>query len=293
MASSPPHLVVGTAGHVDHGKTSLVKALTGVDTDRLPEEKRRGITLELGFTHLTLDDGVTVGVVDVPGHERFVKAMAAGAAGLDLVLLVVAADEGVMPQTREHLDICQALGVQGGVVVVSKADLLPGLGAAHRAALDGQLAALVKGTVLERAPVVAVSASRGAGLAALRATLSRALAGVTPRPADGPLFLPIDRVFTVKGHGTVVTGTLAAGAVAAAQAVRLEPGGLERAVRGLQVHGVQVGAASAGQRVAVNLKGLEVQHVSRGMAVVAPGELGRVLRLDVELAPRPGVQLPP
>ncbi|MGZ6161922.1 MAG: GTP-binding protein, partial [Myxococcaceae bacterium] len=156
-------MIVGTAGHVDHGKTSLVKALTGIDTDRLPEEKRRGITLELGFAHLTLPDGTVAGVVDVPGHERFVKAMAAGAGGVDLAILVIAADEGVMPQTREHLDICQLLGVQAGVVALTKADLLPGLGDDWRSLLDADLATLLAGSVLEKAEVVPVSARTGEG----------------------------------------------------------------------------------------------------------------------------------
>ncbi len=240
-------VIVGTAGHVDHGKTSLVKALTGIDTDRLPEEKRRGITLELGFAHLTLPDGTVAGVVDVPGHERFVKAMAAGAGGVDLAILVVAADEGVMPQTREHLDICQLLGVRAGVVALTKADLLPGLGDDWRSLLDADLATLLAGSVLEKAEVVPVSARTGEGLDALRAALGRAAATVPRRPADGPLFLPIDRAFTIKGFGTVVTGTLLSGTVEPEASVSLLPGlpGPFR-VRGVQTHGQTRGARLGG-----------------------------------------------
>src|SRR5689334_16597432 len=179
-------MIIGTAGHVDHGKTSLVKALTGIDTDRLPEEKRRGITLELGFAHLALPGGQVAGVVDVPGHERFVKAMAAGAGGVDLAVLVVAADEGVMPQTREHLDICRLLGVKAGVVALTKADLLEGLGDDWRALVEADLAALTAGTFLEGAPVVPVSSRTGAGLEELKAALARAGAALPRRPAEGP-----------------------------------------------------------------------------------------------------------
>ncbi|MFP2911296.1 GTP-binding protein, partial [Pyxidicoccus sp. 3LFB2] len=196
-------MIVGTAGHIDHGKTSLVKALTGIDTDRLKEEKRRGITLELGFAHLTLDDGTVAGVVDVPGHERFVKAMAAGAGGVDLAVLVVAADEGVMPQTREHLDICRLLGVRAGVIALTKADLLAELGPEWRALVEADLGALTAGTFLEGAPVVPCSSKTGEGLDALKTALTRAAAALPKRPSEGPAFLPVDRVFTIKGFGTV------------------------------------------------------------------------------------------
>ena len=277
-------VIVGTAGHVDHGKTSLVKALTGIDTDRLPEEKRRGITLELGFAHLALPDGTVAGVVDVPGHERFVKAMAAGAGGVDLAILVIAADEGVMPQTREHLDICQLLGVQAGVVALTKADLLPGLGDDWRSLLDADLATLLAGSVLEKAEVVPVSAPTGEGLDALRAALGRAAASVPRRPADGPLFLPIDRAFTIKGFGTVVTGTLLSGTVEPEASVSLLPGlpGPFR-VRGVQTHGQSVARGSAGQRTAVNVSAVATQDVRRGMVLVREGELPETRSLDVEL----------
>ncbi|HMK73126.1 MAG TPA: selenocysteine-specific translation elongation factor, partial [Myxococcaceae bacterium] len=277
-------MILGTAGHVDHGKTSLVKALTGIDTDRLPEEKRRGITLELGFAHLRLPDGTVAGVVDVPGHERFVKAMAAGAGGVDLALLVVAADEGVMPQTREHLDICQLLGVRAGVVALTKADLLPGLGDDWRGLLAADLSTLLAGTALEAAEAVEVSARTGQGLPLLVAALGRAAAGLAARPVDGPLFLPVDRAFTLKGFGTVVTGTLLSGSVASEEPLSLLPGlpGPFRA-RTVQVHGAAVARAVAGQRTAVNLPAAAAAEVRRGMALVRAGELPETRTLDVEL----------
>jgi selenocysteine-specific elongation factor len=286
-------VIIGTAGHVDHGKTALVKALTGIDTDRLPEEKRRGITLELGFAHLRLPDGTVAGVVDVPGHERFVKAMAAGAGGVDLAILVVAADEGVMPQTREHLDICQLLGVRAGVVALSKADLLPGLGDDWRALLDADLATLLAGSVLEKAEVVPVSAKTGEGIEALKAALVRAAASVPRRPADGPLFLPVDRAFTLKGFGTVVTGTLLSGTVEPEASVSLLPGlpGPFR-VRGVQTHGQSLPRGLAGQRTAVNLSNVATQDVRRGMVLVRTAELPETRSLDVELTLLPAAEAP-
>jgi selenocysteine-specific elongation factor len=277
-------VIVGTAGHVDHGKTALVKALTGIDTDRLPEEKRRGITLELGFAHLTLPDGTVAGVVDVPGHERFVKAMAAGAGGVDLVILVVAADEGVMPQTREHLDICQLLGVRAGVVALTKADLLLDLGTDWSSLLDADVSTLLAGSSLEAAEVVEVSARTGKGLPELLAALGRAAAKLPVRGADGPLFLPVDRAFSLKGFGTVVTGTLLSGTVVPEEPVSLLPGmpGPFRA-RTVQVHGGQVARAVAGQRTAVNLPSVAATDVRRGMVLTRSGELPETRTLDVEL----------
>jgi selenocysteine-specific elongation factor len=284
-------VIVGTAGHVDHGKTSLVKALTGIDTDRLPEEKRRGITLELGFAHLQLPDGTVAGVVDVPGHERFVKAMAAGAGGVDLVLLVVAADEGVMPQTREHLDICQLLGVQAGVVALTKSDLLAELGSDWSSLLEADVSTLLAGTALEGAEVVEVSARTRAGLPALVAALGRAAATLPVRSADGPLFLPLDRAFTLKGFGTVVTGTLLSGTLAAEEPVSLLPGlaGPFRA-RTVQVHGRQVDRAVAGQRTAVNLPAVATADVRRGMVLTRFQELPETQTLDVELTLLPAAE---
>lgn len=286
-------MIVGTAGHIDHGKTSLVKVLTGIDTDRLKEEKRRGITLELGFAHLTLDDGAMAGVVDVPGHERFVKAMAAGAGGVDLVVLVVAADEGVMPQTREHLDICRLLGVRAGVIALTKSDTLAELGPEWRALVEADLAALTVGTFLEAAPVVACSARTGEGLDVLRAALTRAAAALPERPSEGPVFLPVDRVFTIKGFGTVVTGTLLSGALAVEDAVSLLPGlpGPLR-VRGVQRHGDSLSAVEAGQRAAVNLTGVEPEALQRGMVLVRAGELPETRMLDVELTLLPAAPSP-
>ncbi len=291
-------MIVGTAGHVDHGKTSLVKALTGIDTDRLPEEKRRGITLELGFAHLKLPSGAIVGVIDVPGHERFVKAMAAGAGGVDVALLVIAADEGVMPQTREHVDICTLLGVRKGVLVVTKADLLPGLGDGWLELLEADLRSLVADTPFEGAALVPVSAKSGEGLDALRVEIDRLVAQLAAQPdlargPDAPVFLPIDRAFSAKGFGLVVTGTLWSGRLTPEDEVSLLPGlGGPMRVRGLQVHGATVTAAVAGNRVAVNLPELEVAQVRRGLVLTRAGELPEAKVLDVELSLLPSVDAP-
>ncbi len=273
-------MIIGTAGHVDHGKTSLVRALTGIDTDRLPEEKRRGITLELGFAHLALPSGQVAGVVDVPGHERFVRTMAAGAGGVDVVVLVVAADEGVKPQTREHLDICRLLGVRRGVVALTKADLVTERAWEER---TQALAELTQGTFLEGAPVVPCSSKTGAGLEALKAALDAACRALAERASDGPLFLPIDRAFTLKGHGTVVTGTLLSGALRVDEPTALVPGGVSLRARGLQIHGKPVTVATAGQRVAVNVSGVDVDAVRRGMALVRAGEVEATSAMYVAL----------
>ncbi|HET9553630.1 MAG TPA: selenocysteine-specific translation elongation factor [Anaeromyxobacteraceae bacterium] len=288
-------VVIGTAGHVDHGKTALVRALTGVDTDRLSEEQRRGITIELGFAHLALPSGLEAGVVDVPGHERFVRSMVAGAGGVDLVVLVVAADEGVMPQTREHLDICRLLGVPRGLVAVTKSDLLPELGPDWLPLLEEELRAATAGTFLEGCPIVPCSSRTGEGLPALLAALDRLAAEVPPRPADGPLLLPIDRAFSLKGFGTVVTGTLLSGAVAEGETVALVPPthGVEPLrVRSVQVHGRPVARALAGQRTAVNLPGVEPSAIRRGQALAHAGVVPASSLLDAEVtllaaAPRP------
>ena len=288
-------VVIGTAGHVDHGKTALVKALTGIDTDRLREEQRRGITIELGFAHLALPGGEVAGVVDVPGHERFVRAMASGAGGIDLALLVVAADDGVMPQTREHLDICRLLGVPRGLVAVTKSDLLPALGPDWLPLLEQELRASLRGTFLEGCPVVPCSARTGEGLPALLEALGALARRAPPRPADGPLFLPVDRAFSLKGFGTVVTGTLLSGAVGEGEAVALVPGPPGAAplrVRAVHVHGRPVARALAGQRTAVNLPGIEAAALSRGQALAHPGVVPPSSLLDAEVtllpvAPRP------
>ncbi|HZN94773.1 MAG TPA: selenocysteine-specific translation elongation factor [Myxococcales bacterium] len=286
-------MIVGTAGHIDHGKTSLVKALTGIDTDRLQEEKRRGITIELGFAHLQLPDGTVAGVVDVPGHERFVKAMVAGAGGVDLAVLVVAADEGVMPQTREHLDICRLLGVKGGVVAVTKSDLLPELGAEWMELLEADLRSLTQGTFLEEAAIVPCSAKTSQGLEDLKRAIAAVARSLPSRPSEGPVYLPVDRAFTVKGFGTVITGTLLSGHLALEEAVSLLPGlpGPLR-VRGLQIHGQMVEKAAAGQRLAINVAGVEADAVSRGMALVRHDELPESRMLDVELTLLPAAEDP-
>jgi len=280
-------VVVGTAGHIDHGKTSLVRALTGIDTDRLREEKRRGITLELGFAHLALADGTVAGVVDVPGHERFVRSMAAGAGGLDLVVLVIAADEGVMPQTREHLDICRLLGVPNGLVAVTKSDLLPALGPGWLALLEQDVREVTKGTFLEGCPIVPVSSATREGLDRLVAELTRLAAEVPERPADGPVFLPVDRAFSMKGFGTVVTGTLLSGEIREGDEASLlppSPGVGALRVRSLQVHGAATPRALAGQRTAVNLPGVEPAAIRRGQALVHAGVVPASSVLDTELS---------
>jgi selenocysteine-specific elongation factor len=276
-------VVIGTAGHIDHGKSALVRALTGTDPDRLKEEKARGITIDLGFAHLQ-DGDLSLSFVDVPGHERFVKNMLAGVGGTDMVMLVVAADESVMPQTREHFEICRLLRVAAGVIALTKSDL------ADRETLD--LAALevremVKGSFLDDAPIVPVSSLTGDGLDALRAAF-RSLAGRLPaRQSAGPVRLPIDRVFSMKGFGTVVTGTLVAGTVRDGQALVALPRGLDVSVRGVQVHGRRGSAASAGQRVAANLGGVEIAELGRGDTLCDRGAFEATRRLDalIELLP--------
>ncbi len=282
-------VIVGTAGHIDHGKSALVRALTGVDPDRLKEEKERGITIELGFAHLDLPSGTLAGIVDVPGHEKFVRTMVAGAAGIDLVMLVIAADEGIMPQTREHLDICRLLSVPAGIVVLNKCDKVS---PDWIALVEEDVRAFVRGTFLADAPVVPVSAVTGEGLPRLVAELDRLAAGI--RGKDPALFfrLPVDRSFTMKGFGTVVTGTIVGGTVAAGEEVQALPGGPAARVRGLQVHGGPVESASAGTRAAVNLQGVEKESVPRGSVLCHPGTFVPTRAVDVfleylALAPRP------
>ncbi|MGI9860660.1 selenocysteine-specific translation elongation factor [Moorella naiadis] len=271
------YIIVGTAGHVDHGKTVLVKALTGVDTDRLKEEKERGISIELGFAPLTLPSGRQLGLVDVPGHERFIRQMLAGVGGMDLVMLVVAADEGVMPQTREHLAIIDLLRVKKGIIVITKIDLVE---AEWLELVRDEVRQAVKGTVLADAPLVTVSAFTGEGIAELRQQLD-ALAAVTPpRPAAGQVRLPIDRVFSVTGFGTVVTGTLWSGSISVGDELEIQPEGLKTRARNLQVHGLTVKEARAGQRVAVNLAGIETEAIHRGSSLLTPNFLKPTLRLD-------------
>jgi selenocysteine-specific elongation factor len=288
-------IIVGTAGHIDHGKTALVKALTGIDADRLEEEKRRGITIDLGFAHMDLvglnSEALHLGFVDVPGHERFVRNMLAGVGGIDLVLLVIAADESIKPQTREHFDILRLLGVQRGITVLTKLD-----------AVDSEMLDVVRleveeflrGTFLEppKSPIVAVSSLTGAGLDDLKQTMIAAAADVQSRDALSLARLPVDRVFTMKGFGTVVTGTLISGTIRREDEMEVFPGGRKVRVRGVQVHGQPADAAVAGQRTALNLVGASTDDLSRGMTVAPVATFATTRRVDVRLsllasAPRP------
>ncbi len=281
------HIVLGTAGHVDHGKTALVKALTGVDTDRLKEEKERGITIELGFAPLELGGDERIGVVDVPGHEKFVKNMVAGATGIDLVVLVIAADEGVMPQTREHLDICTLLGIRQGVVALTKVDLVD---EEWLSLVRDDVREFLKGTFLADAPVVPCSAVSGRGVPELRRAIAEAVARLEERRDSGLLRLPIDRVFTMKGFGTVVTGTLVSGKVQTGDTVEIMPSRVQAKIRGIQVHNESQDSARAGQRTAINLQGVEKETVSRGEVVTHPGIFDATQRPDVFLHYLRGVE---
>jgi len=276
-------IIIGTAGHIDHGKSSLVQALTGKDPDRLPEEKRRGITIDLGFADLDLGDA-RVGFVDVPGHERFVKNMLAGVHGIDAVALVIAADEGVMPQTREHFDICRLLGVRQGLVLLTKTDLVED---ELLTLVRAEAEELVAGSFLERAPILAVSARTGAGLEELRAALRQIARDVPPRSLDFVTRLPIDRSFTMKGFGAVVTGTLVSGEIAAGDELELLPAGLRVRARGVQVHGTSVPRAQSGQRTAVNLAGIDAVEIERGMMLAPVGRLHPTQIVDVQLSVLP------
>ena len=261
-------MIVGTAGHIDHGKTSLVRLLTGIDTDRLPEEKKLGMTINLGFAHTELGGVGQVGIVDVPGHERFIRKMVAGASGIDVVLLVIAADDGVMPQTREHLDIISLLGITNGVVALTKIDLA----APDRIdAVSREIRALLEGTVLASAPVVPVSSKSGEGLEALRQALADGLAAVRTKSAAWPFWMPVDRVFVVSGFGIVATGTIESGRVVKDANLRILPGRQSVRVRGIQMHDSPVDAAVAGSRCALNLAGIEKDTLQRGMVVCDTG----------------------
>jgi selenocysteine-specific elongation factor len=273
-------VIVGTAGHIDHGKSALVEALTGTHPDRLAEEKRRGITIDLGFAFLE-EDGVRFGFIDVPGHERFVSNMLAGAAGIDLLLLVIAADESVKPQTREHFDICRLLGVQRGVVALTKCDLVD---EGMLGLVQMEVEEYLRGSFLESAAIVPVSAKTGAGLASLKQALNQAAQRSVSKDASRPFRLPIDRAFAMKGFGTVVTGTLVSGSVSAGDEVELLPGGERLRVRGVQSGGQNVERAIAGQRTAVNLAGIDHTAVTRGMSLAAPGKFGVTRRIDAHFA---------
>jgi selenocysteine-specific elongation factor len=283
------NIIVGTAGHVDHGKTTLIRALTGIDTDRLKEEKERGMTIDLGFASLRLPNGESAGIVDVPGHERFIKNMLAGAGGVDVALLVVAADESVMPQTVEHLEILQLLEVKRGIVALTKADMVePDWLDAVR---DDVHAALEK-TFLADSPIIPVSSTTGTGLAVLLSALQAACDEVVVRDASGPFRMPIDRVFTLTGFGTVVTGTLVSGTVHLGDAAEIVPSGLRSRIRQLQVHGRKVESCSAGTRVAMNLVGLEVADVARGDVCATPGTVRASGVMDIHVSLLPNAAKP-
>ncbi|MGO9120600.1 MAG: selenocysteine-specific translation elongation factor [Desulfomonilaceae bacterium] len=282
-------VILGTAGHIDHGKTELVRALTGIDTDRLKEEKQRGISIELGFAFLDLGDDVRIGIVDVPGHEKFVRQMVAGSGGIDIAALVVALDEGVMPQTTEHLDILKLLGIRLGLVVLTKLDLVD-----DELALlaEEDVKELVKDSFLEDAPMMRVSSRTGEGIPELRQILTKLAKQVQERPIHGLLRLPVDRIFSLKGHGTVVTGTLISGSIAIGDEVEILPGGTRTSVRGLESHNRREDRAFPGERVAANLRGLEQSGIQRGEVVVHPGQFKPSSIIDVKLTVLPRAPIP-
>lgn len=281
------NVIAGTAGHIDHGKTALVRALTGIDTDRLKEEKERGISIDLGFAHLELNSNLRVGFVDVPGHERFIKNMLAGAGGIDLVLFVIAADESIKPQTREHFDICRLLNIPQGIVVLTKADMVDAdiLGLVRLEVDD-----FVHGSFLEGAPVVAVSSTTGQGIAELRSELQKIAETIAAKDASRYFRLPIDRAFSMRGFGTVVTGTLISGSIRAEQEVEVQPAARRVRVRGIQVHGDSVSRAFAGQRTALNLAGIDASDLTRGMMLAEAGRFTPTSRIDCSFDLLPGAK---
>lgn len=274
------HVVIGTAGHIDHGKTTLIKALTGIETDRLKEEIKRGITIDLGFAWFDLPGGRRAGIVDVPGHERFIKNMLAGVSGIDIVLLIVSADEGVMPQTREHLDILSLLHIQKGIVVVTKSDLVE---PEWLELVQEEIRDSLKGTFLEAAPIVPVSAVTRAGLDTLTELIDHMTQETEERNTAAPFRFPVDRVFSVTGFGTVVTGTLTEGVIKEGQEAILYPNGQETRIRKIQVHGENMDTAYAGQRVALNVANLKKTDINRGDVLAAPGSLRETWMIDAQI----------
>jgi selenocysteine-specific elongation factor len=287
MTPQVAHAVIGTAGHIDHGKTALIKALTGHDTDRLKEEKERGISIDLGFAYFTLDNGTRAGVIDVPGHERFIRNMLAGAHGIDLVLFTVAADDGIMPQSEEHLDILHLLGVTRGIFLITKADLAD---AARIREVREEIEILADGTSLEGAPIIPIAALKGLGLDQLRSEIARQLDGFQARRATGLFRLPLDRAFVIKGHGVVVTGTAMGAEARLGQKLRVLPGGGEVRVRSIQVHGEAVASAGLSQRVALNLSGAEKLELKRGDLLADDGLEFTTTRIDARLEVRPAAK---
>jgi len=280
MSNGKKFLVIGTAGHIDHGKTTLIKALTGIDTDRWEEEKKRGMTIDLGFANLQLPGGVLAGIVDVPGHEKFIKNMLAGAHGIDLVLFVIAADEGIMPQTKEHLTVCQMLGTKRGIVVLTKKDLVD---EEWLELVKEEIKEFLKGTFLENSPIIPVSARSGEGIDELIAEIDRLSREIESKSAKGILRLPVDRSFTIKGFGTVITGTLLSGKTRVGDTVEILPAGKVVKIRSIQVHGKSVDEAFAGQRTALNLSDVSKEEVKRGDLIATHGYLRPSDKVDVEL----------
>jgi len=273
-------IVLGTAGHVDHGKTSLVRALTGIETDRLKEEKKRGITIELGFAHLDLPCGHRIGIVDVPGHERFVKNMVAGVTGMDLLAFIIAADEGIMPQTREHFEICRLLGVKQGMIIVTKKDLVE---EEWLEMVEDEIRQFCVGSFLEDAPLVFVSSTTGEGIDKVLEVIDTFVRRHIFQEVFGPFRLPVDRIFAMKGFGAVVTGTSISGRIAVGEELRFYPSDLVAKVRGIQVHSQSVDEVEAGHRTAINLQGVDTAQVERGMVLATPGCLQPNYMLDCEL----------
>lgn len=274
------YFIIGTAGHVDHGKTALIKALTGIDTDRLPEEKLRGLSIDLGFAHLNLPSGVTAGIVDVPGHERFLKNMLAGVGGYDLALLIIDAVEGIKPQTFEHMEILNLLEIKKGIVVITKVDIA---GENRLSLLKPEIKDFFKGTFLEDAQVLEVSSITGRGIEELKSGIDRILSGLPPKAVDAPFRLPVDRVFVKAGFGTVVTGTLLSGTITAGDRVSIQPAGRESKVRQIQVYGKIMEKSFAGQRVALNLSGVNAEEIKRGDVIALPGWGSVSKRIDARL----------
>ena len=272
-------IVLGTAGHVDHGKTSFIRALTGIETDRLKEEKKRGITIELGFAFLDLPCGHRLGIVDVPGHERFIKNMVAGAGGMDMVAFIIAADEGIMPQSREHLDICRLLGVKQGIVVLTKIDMVE---EEWLELVEDEIREFVAGTFLENAPVLPVSSTTGQGIDRVKEALNDIVASDRFAEAYGPFRMPVDRIFTMKGFGSVITGTSIAGRISVGDELMLYPDRQKGKVRGIQVHGLAVDMVEAGHRTAINVQGLEKEDIHRGDMAATPGTLAPAYVFDAD-----------
>jgi selenocysteine-specific elongation factor len=272
-------IILGTAGHVDHGKTSLIRALTGIETDRLQEEKKRGITIELGFAYIDLACGHRLGIVDVPGHEKFVRNMVAGASGMDMVAFIVAADEGIMPQTREHFDICKLLAVKDGLIILTKKDMVE---EEWLEMVKEEVREFFADSFLEEAPILAVSSTTGEGIDAVKAVLDEKVRKINFQEEFGPFRLAVDRVFSMKGFGTVITGSSLSGRIAVGEDLMFYPGGLTAKIRGIQVHGKEQEVVEAGHRTAINLQGIEKEQINRGDLAATPGTMQSSTLLDAD-----------